>query len=354
MKLIEIPHKTCAFNCMWNVVEDQYTWRTRTIVPDYLFFTLSGIGNFAYIKNKKLPAPKTTYWSNGLTKKMYDFMGEIVGFEFIVKGGRSFSYSFKKAKEYIDNGVPVILDVDMYHLPYFEKFYHRIHIPIHHILMVGYDDDKNEIIILDGDRREAQQVSYNDLEKAWGINVPGFSKNNTFYVINFKDIKDLKTIVYNGLKKKVQLNLNPPVSFLGIKGIRKLSQEFSNWEKELSQEEYEKSLLHLLEYSGYPPILPKELSFRSDRSNEAAIYMGGRNVLSKTLELLSVKYSEPMWKESAQLFYQSGKIIEKLTQEITKCLLRKKKIEKETIDKLKEIADTEEKAYQSILSSTFN
>lgn len=49
----------------------------------------------------------------------------------------------KRAKEQIDNEKPVVLGcLDMYYLSHYPKFYNKEHIPIHYILMVGYDDEE--------------------------------------------------------------------------------------------------------------------------------------------------------------------------------------------------------------------
>lgn len=95
------------------------------------------------------------------------------------------------------------------------------------------------------------------MEGAWAVNLPGLSKNNTLFIVRFQeDSNSIRRIVYEGLKKKSACNLNSPVSFLRIKGLKKLIGEFPSWKIGLIKEYYKKSLRHFVEYSGNPPMLP--------------------------------------------------------------------------------------------------
>jgi hypothetical protein len=137
-------------------------------------------------------------------------MRDIVNFDYKVIEGRSFEYALRIAKQQINEGIPVILGaLDMYYLPYYDKFYKNVHIPIHYIMMIGYDDDNEKILVLDCGKPDIQFVPYCDLEKAWAINLPGFSKSNTVFIARFReDINSIRKIVYEGLKKKSENNLN--------------------------------------------------------------------------------------------------------------------------------------------------
>jgi hypothetical protein len=105
----------------------------------------------------------------------------------------------------------------MFHLPYYEKFYHKIHVPIHHVLMIGYDDEKQLIYVLDCDRSNSQCIPFTDLERAWNINIPGLGKKNTFYTFELNNVvADVESIARNGLHKRARGMLNAPVSMLGL------------------------------------------------------------------------------------------------------------------------------------------
>ncbi len=81
------------------------------------------------------------FWGNGTGQPQHDLLADIIGLHVdIVQKTESFSTAWKQACESIDRGIPVILGLlDMFHLPYYPRFYHRIHIPQHYVLLVGYD-----------------------------------------------------------------------------------------------------------------------------------------------------------------------------------------------------------------------
>lgn len=52
----------------------------------------------------------------------------------------------------------------MFYLPYL-KMYQKEHIPIHYIMMVGYDEEKNYILIYDCDREDMIELATNDYKR---------------------------------------------------------------------------------------------------------------------------------------------------------------------------------------------
>jgi hypothetical protein len=349
MKKLNLPHEICEYACMWNGIDDLYEFKTGIRPPKYLFFGISGFGNFVYLKNSKADVKRKVYMNNGLTKKMYDFMKDIINFDYKIIENNTFKYTLDTAKKEIDKGNPVVLGaLDIYYLKYFTKFYKKIHIPIHYVLMIGYNDEKGIVHVLDTDRKDSQIIPYKDLEKAMNINVPGFSKKNTLFKINFANsISSIKDIVYKGLKKKAYFNLNPPVSFMGINGMRKFIREFPNWHKELEKAEFIDALKHLLEYTGFPPQLPTQVS---SNGNEEKTFScaAARDKLAILLKYCSNEYNEPAWNETAEIFNESGKEIIKLSNVLTDFLINNKNELNIITDIFLGIAIKEEKAYKII------
>jgi hypothetical protein len=343
-KIIEIPHKVCDYTCAWNGIEDQYEWKTKIRVPDYLFFGISAFCSVIYLKQNNPKQLRTVFWSNGLTIKMYDFMKDIIGYDYKIYENKPFDKALAYIKKSIDKGIPVILGaLDMYYLPYYEKYYNNLHIPIHYIQMVGYDESNQTVIIADCGKDSFQRITYSDLQMAWNNNVPGFSKPNTYYTFTFKDINSIKSIVYKGMKKKCIQNLNAPVSFVGINGLKKIAKEFPKWSKELTHQSYIDSLMHFVEYTGFPPSLPNELT---DNSNNLNInHKASRDKFAEILIWASHQYNKPEWEMSADLFYKSGEIMEQMTAMITKHIKNNSQELTEIPLMLIEVASLEEQAY---------
>ena len=64
-------------------------------------------------------------------------------------------------KNEIDEGYPVVLGpLDMFYLPYL-KMYHTEHIPIHYVMMIEYDEEKNCVLIYDCEREDVIELAWN-------------------------------------------------------------------------------------------------------------------------------------------------------------------------------------------------
>jgi hypothetical protein len=233
----------------------------------------------------------------------------------------------------------------MYYLPYYDKFYRKIHVPIHHVLMVGYDDEREVALVQDCDRAEVQTVPYADLEGAWNINIPGLGKKNTFYTFTLNEhVANVETIAHQGLLKRATAMLEAPVSMLGLKGLRKLARELPHWPQELSTKQLDVSLRHLVEYTGFPPVPPNRLTGYDAPDNHG----GGREVFAGLLERLAEQYTEPAWADAAPLFKQSARELEKVTDSVVDFILSKQCSLETASALLASIADIEERAFRII------
>lgn len=347
-KIIKMHHKLCDYTCMWNGIEDLYERKMGEEVPDYFFFCLSGIGNFVYLKFDKGRLRRMAGWGDGRTKKMYQAISDTAGFTYKHIEGRSFEYAMKKAKEQIDMDSPVVLGaLDMYYLNYYPKFYHMAHIPIHYILMVGYDDEKQCAYFHDCGHQEIQKLSYADLEMALNIEKTELSDKNTVCCVDFsKDVKSIRRIAIEGFKAKAKAALNPPVSFVGIPGMRKLAKEILSWQNEMSEVEFRTSLENITIFTGTVPMLPDKLS--GYRTAEDITHCAVRDRMGALFIELDEKYGIAGFKEAGKLFLQSGDILQNMTDLIVEYLIGNRSELNDLPGMISRIADIEEEAYMRI------
>jgi len=329
---------------MVNGLEDLYEYKTGTRLPDWLFLHLSGLLGFVYIKNKNAPTPRMVFWGSNIAKYQYEALADVVGFDWQMVSDRSFPFTLKRAKAFVDRGTPALLGVlDMFHLPYYEKFYHKIHVPIHYVLMVGYDDELEAVLVQDCDRHEVLTVPYTDLEQAWNVNIPGLGKKNTFYTFEFNgQVADVESIARNGLRKRATEMLNAPVNMLGLKGMRKLARELIRWPDELSPAQLDICLRHLVEFTGFPPVPPSQLTGYTDAPDNHA---AGRDIFASLLRKLSTAYGEPSWAEAASHFDRSAEKTVELTDVVCDFILGKARTLEPAAEILTAIANTEEQGF---------
>ena len=345
MKLIKLPHKVCSYTCMVNGLEDLYEQKTGVRLPDWLFLHLSGLLGFVYIRNKNAPTQRMVFWGSNLPKYQYEALSDVVGFEWQMVSNRSFPFTLNRVKEAIDRGSPPILGVlDMYHLPYYDKFYHKIHVPIHSILMVGYDDEQEAVLVLDCDRPDVEMVPYADLELAWNVNIPGLGKKNTFCTFAFnEEVADVETIARNGLRKRATEMLEAPVSMFGLKGMRKLAKDLPQWPNDLSPAQLDTCLRHLAEFTGFPPIPPGRLTGYSTDAPEN--HAGGREIFAGLLRRLAEDYCESSWAEAATYFDQSAHKLEELTDTVCDIILGNTNTLESAAELISAIAEIEEQGF---------
>ncbi len=350
-RILSVQHHVDDYECMWNGIEDLYMQKSGEKIPKQFFFSLSGKGNFIYLKSKTDELKRRVAWGDGRTKKMYKEIADIVGFTFKHIEGRTFEYTLKTAKEQIDAGCPVVLGcLDMYYLHYYPKFHEKMHIPIHYVLMVGYDDDKGIVYVLDCGINSVQEIPYDILKEALNVETKGLSLKNTICKIEF-DQKPRSTIeiAKEGFYRKAVKMLESPVEFAGIRGMYKFAKEFPHWQEELTQEEYDAALLNLIMFSGTVPKLPNRLLGIVE--DDFIHYMCCREHLVKVLTELGKEYQIPEWCDAAEFFMKSGVLLEKMTYQMANYLLKEQDNLNEIPDQIVQVAQLEEKAYKTILTS---
>lgn len=326
-KLIKIPHEVHESTCYVNGLFDVLMWKGARY--DYFLLpVIGGMASFAYLKFKMVKPPCMVYWGNS-PKCLLNDLGEIIGFTQLISEGKSFRNEFPKMKEYLDKDEPVMVGaLDMYYLHYYPELYRKEHVPIHYLLMVGYDDEKQVVYVHDCSIGGVQQIPYTEFEKSLDVNVPGMSKKNTYRIFTVSQRMPVELeIAEKGFAYKAGRMLKPPVSMFGIPAMRKLAREIVSWtDKDCFR--------HMVAYAGpMPPLIAPDLSHNDGLRFEQARVFGE----------LGQKYQRKEWNHASILFRKSGELILKLCERALEydgggCS-----------GFLEKIADTEEEAYISLV-----
>ncbi len=347
-KIIEnLPHHLDDYECMWNGIEDLYMNKTGEKLPDQFFFAMSGFCSFAYIKTNKADIKRLVFFGEGRTKKMYEFLAPTVNFYYHHIECKTPESALAKAKKEIDNGFPVVIGaLDMYYLEYYTKLYHKEHIPFHYVLMIGYDDEEKNIFLYDCGRKDMIKLSYENLLLGMNAEYKGLCKPNTICKIRMENPNNKKAVFKSAMKKKADMFLNPPTSFLGINGMKKMAKEMLYWEEELGKQETDKILRRIVEFCGSVPTTPNRL--KGTTETDEVVFMCSRDKMSKVLIELGSEYINDNLMKSGELFKDSGKQFETLCDIFIDYILDTKKDMKSASDVILSIAETEYTAYQLI------
>lgn len=146
--------------------------------------------------------------------------------------------SAKKAEstlvELLTQGTPVMLQVDMGLLPYFDFGGTEYHFGGHAVVACGYDADTGTVLIADRDA-ELHPVPMAVLQQARGSTYKPFPPKNRWLTFDFTDYHPpLAQDIYLAIKHQTDFMLHPPISNMGVKGIRKSAQMIPHWPQQMS------------------------------------------------------------------------------------------------------------------------
>jgi len=322
-RLNTLPHRVCESTCYVNGLADILTWKGADY-SDFLLAVVGGMAGFTYFRFKRADPPCMVYWGANPKYLMKD-LAKVVGFKETVIEGKAFKSTFPRLKAFIDNGQPVMAGaLDMYYLHYYSDLYMKAHVPIHYVLVVGYDDEEGVIFVHDCSFEKVQKIPYDEFEKSMDVNVPGMSRRNTMRAFALpQKIPSEFEVAKKGFSYKAQRFLEPPVRLFGIPAMRKLAEEILEWDNK-------KCFEHMVTYATTPPLLPK--TFENSH--------GMRFWQADVLKVLGSKYNVSSWTEASTLFRRSGEKIMKLCEETLK------QNRQEASNSLLEIAEIEEQAYR--------
>jgi hypothetical protein len=250
--LIAIPHRRAHGLCPVNGIRDLVHWRAGRDWSNEFLHGLGQGGGFAYLRFNFADPPRQVYWGTA-SPRQHKYLADLFEADYYELENRSFSFTLKKAQESVDAGIPPILGpLDMFYLHFYEEIYHQRHIPIHYLLMVGYDAEN--AYVYDTDLEDVQAIPLNDLELAWNVNVPGLGKGSRLVTLNIPDhIASTEALIRRSIGDECKIMLKPPVSMVGIPAMQKVAREIANWPHELGLDTARLCLRQVREYLNSPP-----------------------------------------------------------------------------------------------------
>ena len=139
--------------------------------------------------------------------------------------------------EMLDAGQPVMLQVDMGFLPYFDFGGTEYHFGGHAVVACGYDPATDQVLLADRDEA-LHPVPMEDLEKARGSTYKPFPPQNRWYTFDFTHKRPpTPDEVRQAILEQVEPMLEPPIRNIGVKGIRKAAKMVPKWPDSMSAED---------------------------------------------------------------------------------------------------------------------
>lgn len=247
--------------------------------------------------------------------------------ELTVKETSSQQKAWQQVKELINNGQPVGLKMDCYHLEYFSN---PFHFAGHYAAIYGYDHEN--AFLVDTIQQGGQvQTSLKSLAMARAEKGPMASRN-LYYTLRKTDRKfNLEIAIITAIKNNTAEYLDPPITNISYKGILKTSTEVIKWFNTSKNIEGEfKQAALLMEKAGTGGALFRNLY---------------RDFLKESYELLQLdllKAGYEAFKEIAELWTKVSQLFEKVSQ--TKEII----YIHQASDILKTLSEKEKKAMETL------
>jgi hypothetical protein len=133
-------------------------------------------------------------------------------------------------------GEPVMVQLDMGFLPYFD-FPKEYHFGGHVVVLAGHDPETRQVLVADRDG-ELHPVSLETLARARGSGFKPFPPRNTWYTFDFSHKRPpTEREVRQAIREVTTGMLKPPITNLGVRGIRTAAERIVNWPRIMSKDD---------------------------------------------------------------------------------------------------------------------
>jgi len=326
-----------GYHCQTNSLAKIFYYHKCPLSEDMILGLGAGMGFIYWHQKGGYPF----IGGRGNTKGFFQDIGERTSVGIDVKS----TSSEKKAEialiERLLKKEPVMVFADMGFLPWFD-LPEGYHFGGHTCLICGFDG-KNTVLASDMDQKASglkkgfyYPITLEQLRKARNSHYKPFPPKNTYLEFDFSSYRPPSDQeIYSSIDQTIDSMLNPPISNLGVKGLRRTSKEILKWPGLFSNKELRMNLFSIYIF----------------------VEIGGtgggcfRYMYSRFLkEAASITSNNTLEKASTMIF-ESGKLFTELAL-LFKDSETSKNLEmniKTASDKYIEIADVEEKAFQYLL-----
>jgi hypothetical protein len=221
-------------HCVTGSLRHVYVYNGHDISEDMLLGIGSGVcfsywhfkGQTPFMGGRNMPKPS-----------MEELAGQRTGVKVEIHTTSSARKAEQTMLEMLEAGQPVMLQVDMGFLPYFDFGGQEYHFGGHVVVACGYDAETRQVLVADRDE-PLHPVSLEDLEKARGSKHKPFPPQHQWYTFDFSGKrKPTSDEVRQAIAEQVKPMLEPPIGNVGVKGIRKAAVMIPKWPDAMNADE---------------------------------------------------------------------------------------------------------------------
>jgi hypothetical protein len=143
----------------------------------------------------------------------------------------------------LERGQPVMLQVDMGFLPYFDFNGQEYHFGGHLVVACGYDQAGDQVLI--ADRDGLYPVAMTELERARSSTFKPFPPRNGWWTFDFDQYRPpAPAEIQSAIAAQACGMLTPPIRNFGIEGIRLAAKRIPGWPSGMSLQEVRQALFN--------------------------------------------------------------------------------------------------------------
>lgn len=229
MKILEdvVKHHSMGSHCTTTILKTLSKHAGYSFSEDMCLGLSSGLG-FTYQKYTGL----NYYFFTGRNEQLEENLMNILGGTIFTGTHDDADDAWETSKQWIDQGFPVVLEVDMMKLDYIRDKINldmSFHFGLHTLLLVGYDQD--HAYVLDYLWNQPLKISVDMLKQARGSKDAPVNPNNRWKVLQFENNSyfDKRQSIINALKINHHKYYYPYAFKMGLDGLKVFQKEVKLW-----------------------------------------------------------------------------------------------------------------------------
>lgn len=273
----------CLTTCLCTI----FRYKGMNITEEMFLGLGSGLG-FTYVRQPE------GFIYGGRGGNLEQNLASVIGCRIISHKAEDSASAWEYNRKKLIEGCPLICDVDMAYLPYMiERLKTRgSGFSGHKLILIGFDDEKSEVYILDYLWSEKITISVEDFMKASGSSVKPMSPSNSAIYLDIpQELYPLKTSIIDAIDYNIN-QMKYPVGFgLGLKAMKRFFKELRLWPNVCSEDK-----------------LRYELNMASQVFEKVGTGGGNfRRMYSRFLKSANELYDSDLLQEASDIYAELGK-----------------------------------------------
>lgn len=174
------------------------------------------------------------FWQDDSYSLPVGFNGRTLYLEpqFFASFGVSFRWhtrrlGWEEIRSLVDQGSPLLIVANLAHLDYVDTI---TDFAAHTLLLVGYDEDSEEVLIADTEYPELKRLTLGALHRAMTCkSCPPFFSDDLWHEVGPFDAEPIEVALCSAIKQNVELMVKPRIRHTGLTAIRELAADLPTW-----------------------------------------------------------------------------------------------------------------------------